>query len=109
MPSPLSQKTKVRVCMRAYVASFMVDVGPARVPNMELLCQLCGAEGMKAELWEELGKALGMSEEKLDKIYIESKDNTEKCKQSVLNVRMPPKPCLGAHSPSFVPVLAEGE
>ena len=77
---------------------------------MELLSQLCGGKGMKAELWEDLGKALGMSEDKLDQIYIEAKENIEKCKQSVLNVGIPAKACLGAHLHPFpFAVLAKGE
>ena len=41
---------------------------------------------MKEELWEEFGKALGMSEEQLEKISLEEEGNMEKCKQCVLNV-----------------------
>lgn len=55
-------------------------------PNMETLVQLLGGEGMKVDQWEELGKALGLSEEKLEKIYVEEGNNLEKCKQYVLNV-----------------------
>ena len=47
---------------------------------------------MRAELWEELGKALGMSSEHLEKISMEEEGNLEKCKQCVLNVRE--KGCL---------------
>ena len=55
-------------------------------PNMERLAQMCGGEELKAELWEELGKSLGISSERLEKIALEEKDNLEKCKQCVLNV-----------------------
>ncbi len=54
---------------------------------MERLVEICGDEEMKAELWEELGKALGISDERLEKISVEEKDNLEKCKQCVLHVR----------------------
>ena len=55
-------------------------------PNMERLVEMCGGEAMKEELWEELGKSLGISDERLEKIALEEKDNLEKCKQCVLNV-----------------------
>ena len=42
---------------------------------------------MKAEQWEELGRALDMSEEQLEKIGLEEGNNLEKCKQYIINVR----------------------
>ena len=53
---------------------------------MERLADLCGGEELKAELWEKLGQALGVSDARLEKIKSEEKDNLEKCKQCVLNV-----------------------
>ena len=55
-------------------------------PNMERLAEMCGGEEVKEALWEDLGKSLGISDERLEKIGLEEKDNFEKCKQCVLNV-----------------------
>lgn len=52
---------------------------------------------MKEELWEEFGKALGMSDEQLEKISTEEEGNLEKCKQCVLNVRKRFCPCDSLH------------
>lgn len=42
---------------------------------------------MREELWEELGRALDVPEQQLEKISKEEGTNFEKCKQCVLNVR----------------------
>lgn len=66
------------------------DLHPAPtppVPSIETVVALCGGEEMRAELWEDLGKALGMSSEQLEKISVEEDRNLEKCKQCVINVR----------------------
>lgn len=53
---------------------------------MEKLAELLGGEELKVELWEELGKSLGISSERLERIELEEKQNLEKRKQYVLNV-----------------------
>ena len=57
-------------------------------PDMAKLVDLFGGNNFKSELWEDLGKALELSEESLDKIREDGSDDLEKMKQNVLHVSM---------------------
>ena len=61
----------------------------SRFPTLDIgtVIKLYGGEELDEKLWEELGRALGVSEEELHKISTEEGDNFEKCKQCTLNVR----------------------
>jgi hypothetical protein len=85
------------------VSFLIVTVPDALAPNMETLSALCGGDEMKAELWEEFGKALNLPEERLEKISAEEGDNLEKCKQCVMNVR-----CAKSHFDAPPPICMHG-
>lgn len=80
--------------MRRSVRMHSFYTSVSEIPSMELLALLCGGEEMRAEVWEEFGKALGISEERLERISIEEGTNLEKCKQCVMNVSQDLTPSL---------------
>ena len=87
------------MCVHACVliSLSLLSVLVPKLPNMETLSLLCGDDQLKAELWEELGKALGMLDKQLEKASATAAGNLEKCKQGILNVSR------GIPPPTYIP------